>query len=317
MKVDLSKSLVIGISSQALFDLHVEGEIFDTKGIATYVQYQRENEDNVLKPGNGFPLIKALLGLNAQFKDYRAVEVIIMSRNSPDISVRIFRSIEAHGLDIGRAAFTSGESLAPYLSAFQVDLFLSKYEEDVQAAVDAGIAGAVIYDPPTDFGPATDKIRIAFDGDAVLFHSPESDEIFSQHGVDAFHQHERENANNPLPEGPFMKLFKTLALLRSEFEPSEFPFRIALVTARMSPAHERVIRTFRKWGITVDEAFFLGGLSKDAVLKAFRAHMFFDDQESNLASASQIVPSARVPLRTEKPMTANEENASKVKLSDG
>lgn len=302
--VDLDRSLVIGISSQALFDLHVEREIFDTKGIEAYLSYQRKNEDKVLEPGNGFPLIKALLGLNIHFDDHRAVEVIIMSRNSPDISLRIFRSIEAHNLDIGRAAFTSGEPLAPYLSAFKVDLFLSKNEDDVQAAVDAGIASAVIYDSPTAFDPATDKIRLAFDGDAVLFHSRESDEVFAQHGIDAFHMHEREHANEPLPEGPFTTLFKKLAILRNEFKPPDFPFRIALVTARMSPAHERVILTFRNWGITVDEAFFLGGLSKDAILKAFRAHMFFDDQDSNLVAASRVVPSARVPLRTEEPNTS-------------
>ena len=294
MPYDLSSSLVIGISSRALFNLEEENRIFEASGVAAYAKYQREHENEMLIPGNGFPLVKALLGLNAKSAERRLVEVIIMSRNSPDLGIRIFKSIEHHGLDISRAAFSSGSSLAAYLESFSVDLFLSKSEEDVQAAVNSGFAGAVIYEPPDDFNPDKDEIRIAFDGDAVLF-SEESERIYQEQGLEAFLAHERENAGKPLPEGPFAKLLKTLSFLQSEFSPTSPAVRIALVTARNSPAHERVIRTLREWDVRIDEAFFLGGVSKKEILRAFRPLMFFDDQDVHLNGARQVVPAARVP----------------------
>ena len=296
MSSNLKNCLIVGISSRALFDLQIENQIFEEKGLEAYRDYQLEHEDEILSPGGGFPLIKSLLNLNEHFDGQRVVDVIIMSKNSADIGIRLFKSIQAHGLDITRAAFTSGESLAPYLTAFQVDLYLSKSEQDVQTAVNAEFAGAVVYDRPDDFNPATDKIRIAFDGDAVLF-SPESEKIYQEQGLDAWIKYDQENVMIPLAEGPFAKFFKTLSFLQSNFEPEKSPFRIALVTARGNPSHERVIRTFRAWDIQIDEAFFLGGISKDRILKAFRPHIFFDDQDKNLAPASQVVPSARVPIK--------------------
>lgn len=296
MGSDLNNCLVVGISSRALFDLQVENQIYEEEGLEAYRSYQLKHEDEILSPGGGFPLIKSLLNLNDHFDGQRVVDVIIMSKNSADMGIRLFKSIQAHELDITRAAFTSGESLAPYLSAFQIDLYLSKSEADVQAAVNAEFAGAVVYDRPDDFDPATDKIRVAFDGDAVLF-SPESEQIYQEHGLDAWLKYDQENAMVPLAEGPFAKFFKTLSFLQSNFEPGNSPFRIALVTARGNPSHERVIRTFRAWDIQIDEAFFMGGIPKDKVLKAFRPHIFFDDQDKNLASVSQVVPSARVPYK--------------------
>ncbi len=302
MPMDLSNCLVVGVSSRTLFDLKKENTIFEEKGLQAYSQYQREHEDDILEPGSGFHLIKGLLTLNNHFTDRRVVEVIVMSRNSADTGLRLFKSIQTHNLDITRAAFTNGASLVPYLSAFQIDLYLSRNEKDVQAAVNAGIAGAVIYDPPENFNPDTDKIRVAFDGDAVLFNSHDSERIYVEQGAEAFDAHERDLADIPLAEGPFSKLLKTLSLLQSsDINPEDPPVRIALVTARGNPAHERVIRTFRAWDVNVDEAFFLGGWPKEAVLKAFRAHIFFDDREANIVSASRVVPSARVPARLEPP----------------
>jgi len=225
----------------------------------------------------------------------RKTEVVIMSRNSAETSLRIFNSIEQHGLDITRGALTGGAPLAPYLGAFSVDLFLSLYEDDVQAAVDAGVAAALLYAKPEN--PTEDEIgqiRIAFDGDAVLF-SEEAERVYQTEGLDAFIEHEKKNARRPLPEGPFAKLLKTLSHLQSEYKGSEKPIRTALVTARNSPAHERVIRTLRAWDVDLDETFFLGGMDKSEVLKAFRPHIFFDDQRVHCDRASKIVPTGRVP----------------------
>jgi len=292
----LDDKLVIGISSRALFDLERENAIFEAEREEAYARYQRVHENVPLPPGTAFPLIKALLGLNGLIPGRRLVEVVVMSKNSPDTGLRAFNSIEHYGLDITRAAFTRGASLVSYLEPFAVDLFLSRDEGDVQAAIDSGVAAAVLCEPPQEPTGETKEIRIAFDGDAVLF-SDESERIYKEQGLEAFLEHERHNRDRNLPEGPFAKLLKTLALVQQQFEPGHCPVKIALVTARSGPTHVRVVQTLRDWGVTIDQAFFLGGVAKDRVLKAFGAQIFFDDQEAHLASASRVVPSGRVPYR--------------------
>lgn len=295
MAVDLTKYLVIGISSRALFDLSYEDQIYRDEGLKQYEDYQIQNEHVILNPGSGFPIVRAILRLNELVPGKRKAEVVIMSRNAAETSLRIFNSIEHYGLDITRAALTGGAPLAPYLHAFSVDLFLSLYEDDVQAAVNAGVAAALLYDKPADPTEETiEQIRIAFDGDAVLF-SDESERIYQEQGLDAFVEHEKNNAKKPLPEGPFAKLLKTISFLQSEHKPSDSPIRTALVTARNSPAHERVIRTLRSWDVDLNETFFLGGMSKGEVLKAFKPHIYFDDQTVHCDHASRFVPTGRVP----------------------
>ncbi len=298
--LDLSDVLVIGISSRALFDLEDSNDLFVKEGLDAYRAHQLQNEKEVLEKGTAFALVKALLNLNA-ISGKKLVEVIVMSRNSPDTGLRVFNSIAHYGLAITRAAFSGGTPLSPYLKAFDVDLFLSKSDEDVQAAVDSGVAAAVLYAPPTGQRVETDKIRIAFDADAVIF-SEESEHIYKTEGLDSFLAHEKANANTPMKEGPFAKLLMTLSFLQQHFPKGESPVRIAIVTARNSPAHERVVQTLRAWGVTVDEAFFLGGLSKDQILQAYQAHIFFDDQEAHLEDASKVVPSGKVPYKTGSPL---------------
>lgn len=298
MAYELEKRLVIGVSSRALFDLTKENEIFEKEGVQAYCDYQREHETEILAPGPGFKLIKALLGINRLKGQEGRVEVIIMSRNSADTSLRVFNSIEHYGLDITRAVLASGGSLAPYLNAFKTDLFLSAYEDDVQSAINSGIAAGIICnDVENHYNPEADikQIRIAFDGDAVLF-TDESELIYQREGLEAFEENEKRNADKPLPQGPFAKFLKTISDLQKEFPTEEVPIRTALVTARSAPAHERVIRTLRAWNVRIDEAFFLGGISKRNVLEAFGAHIFFDDQEVHALPASEVVPSARVPF---------------------
>jgi 5'-nucleotidase len=209
----------------------------------------------------------------------------------------MFNSIRHYGLDITRALFTGGEGLNPYLRAFDVDLFLSSSCDDVQAAVDDGIAAAVLYKPPVHPIAAATQLRIAFDADAVLF-AEESEALYRERGLATFLKHEAEKADEPLAEGPLAKLLKKLSVLQEGFDPDDSPLRLAIVTARNSPAHERVIKTLRAWNVRIDSAFFLGGVSKDKVLAAFGAHIFFDDQEIHLAHSALATPSALVPYRT-------------------
>lgn len=303
MSYDLENRLVVGVSSRALFDLSSENEIFERDGVEAYCRYQVEHENDILAPGPGFPLIKALLNLNELPGKAGCVEVIIMSRNSPDTSLRVFNAIAHYGLNITRAVLASGASLAPYLEAFRTDLFLSAYEDDVQSAIDSGIAAGIICSDGIhtyDCEKQIKQIRIAFDGDAVLF-SDESEQIFREKGLEAFEENERNLANTPLQAGPFAKFLKTLSDLQKDTSAEEAPIRTALVTTRSAPAHERVIRTLRAWNVRIDEAFFLGGVQKKDVLKAFGAHIFFDDQLIHTDSASEFVPAARVPYKNKQP----------------
>ncbi|MBP0600775.1 5'-nucleotidase [Herbaspirillum sp. LeCh32-8] len=296
MPYDLSDKLVIGISSRALFDLEAENSIYAEKGVEAYSSYQRAHENDALEPGTAFPLVKALLKLNELIPERRLVEVVVISRNTPDTGLRAFNAIAAHKLDISRAAFTGGGPTAPYLKAFKIDLFLSRDTGDVQEAIDAGVAAAQLYTAPVDYSAPESQIRIAFDGDAVLF-SPESERIFAEKGLEAFAKHEQRHRKKAMKEGPFAKLLLALSEIQKQFPPKECPVRIAIVTARNSPAHQRVIHTLRTWNVNVDEAFFLGGLKKAEVLQAFGAHMFFDDQEGHVETASVVVPSGRVPYK--------------------
>lgn len=300
MAYDLENRLVVGVSSRALFDLSIENEIFETQGVEAYRDYQIAHEDEVLKPGPGFALIKALLHLNELREGEPKIEVIIMSRNSADTSLRVFNAIEHYGLQITRAVLASGASLAPYLTAFKTDLFLSSHEDDVQAAIDSNIAAGLIcseglktYNSRNELS----QIRIAFDGDAVLF-SDESERLYKEQGLEAFEENEKRLANHPLAEGPFAKFLKLLSAIQSEFAPEVAPIRTALVTSRSAPAHERVIRTLRAWNVRIDEAFFLGGITKKDVLKAFKADIFFDDQLVHVKPASEVVLSATVLYRS-------------------
>ena len=301
MAYDLSNFLVIGVSSRALFDLTKENQIYENEGLEAYSRFQLEHENDILKPGAGFALINSMLRINQIDNNTRRIEVVIVSRNSADTSLRISNSIDHFNLDVTRAVFTGGEPVAKYLDAFDVDLFLSATEEDVQAAVKSNVASGLIYDRPSaDPQYQLEQIRIAFDGDAVLF-SEESEIIYQREGLEAFIEHEKINAKKPLPEGPFAKLLKTLSFLQFDLENNDKqgvpPIRTALVTARNSPAHERVIRTLRTWNVRIDETFFLGGVSKDKILAAFSPHIFFDDQHQHCDAASKLVPTARVPYK--------------------
>lgn len=300
MPVDFSDILVIGVSSRALFNLEEGNAVFDKEGIEGYRKYQQEREEEPLEPGTAFILVKSLLELNNQ-ADKRIVEVVVMSKNSPETGVRMLNSITKHNLDITRVALSGGEPLSPYIEAYDVDLFLSKNEKDVQRVIDSrASAAATIYAPPTEFNPKDNGVKIAFDADAVLF-SEDSEYRFKTEGVEAFHKYESEHEDDPLKEGPFANLLIKLSKIQEHLPTSIelTPLRLSIVTARNAPSHMRVIKTLRKWGVYVDEAHFLGGLSKDKVLKAFGAHIFFDDQEAHLNETSKVVPSGKVPYSSD------------------
>ncbi|MBW6488846.1 5'-nucleotidase [Sulfurimonas sp.] len=295
MAFDLKNKLVVAVSSRALFDLETENKVFEEKGLDEYYKYQLENENKELDKGTGFRLIENLLKINNYFsKDERQVEVIVLSKNNAATSLRITNAINRYNLEIVRSGWTSGSNISAYLDAFKVDLFLSADDDDVVNALQNGVAAAKILPSHKDVHNSLgDQVRIAFDGDAVLF-SEESELIYKRDGLEAFIEHEKNNANNPMEKGPFAKLLLTIASIQEKFKDKKSPIRTALITARSAPAHERVIHTLNAWGVRIDEAFFLGGSEKYEILKAFGADIFFDDQDVHLDLSSSVVPSAKV-----------------------
>jgi len=288
--------LVIAISSRALFNLDDSHHVFEEQGLEAYRQYQIDHEDEVLQPGEAFPLVQKLLRINERLGGEPRVEIILLSRNSADTGLRVFNSVEHYGLQISRAAFCGGEKPYRYVEAFGCHLFLSTHADDVRHALDHGVAAATLMPSPVtkaDFS-SLPQLRFAFDGDAVLF-SDEAEQVYKKEGLDAFTASERAAAKQPLRGGPFKALLQALHDLQQEFSMEDCPIRTALVTARSAPAHERVIRTLREWRVRIDESLFLGGLDKSEFLKAYGADVFFDDQQQHCSSASQKVATGHVP----------------------
>ena len=318
MPTDLSETLVIGITSTALFDLSEADRIFHegfdlnrAEGVRNYRKYMLEHENDKLEDGTAMPLVNALLQLNEHQQSGKPpyVEVVVMSRNSPETGVLMLNNIRERNLNISRSAFTGGETVVPYLKAFDVDLFLTTTKIDAVRVIDSDTcAAAILKEPPKSQADIPEgQVRIAFDGDAVLF-SEKSEIVYRTEGLETFQKIEDSQQNVPLEDGPYASLLRKLAKLQEEmgFTVEMSPVRIAIVTARNAPAEMRVIKTLRHWGVYVDEIFFLGGVEKVRVLEAFRPHIFFDDQDIHLDPASGTVPSGKVPHKTGSPLKGDD-----------
>lgn len=294
-----SNNLIVAISSRALFDLDESNRVFEEQGLDAYCQYQIDHENTVLAKGSAFELVEKLLAINEMQGVHPGVEVILLSRNSADTGLRIFNSIQHYGLNITRAAFAGGRHPDRYAKAFGAHLFLSSNGGDVRQALHAGVAAATILprQPVKEVEPGHSKtgiLRIAFDGDSVLF-SDEAERIYQSEGLEAFTEQEEAAANQPLSGGPFKGFLEALHQIQQAFDAETSPIRTALVTARGAPSHKRVILTLRDWGIRIDESIFLGGMPKGEFLGAFGADIFFDDQTGHCENAVEHVAAAHVP----------------------
>jgi 5'-nucleotidase len=291
MAASLDDKLVVAISSRALFNLEEENRIFESGDDAGYMRLQLERLDVPARPGIAYSLVRKLLRFNDDGK--QRVEVVILSRNDPVSGMRVFRSGVANGISLQRGVFTQGRPPFGYLRPLRAHLFLSVNAEDVREALVAGFPAARVLVESVHASDAyPDEVRIAFDGDAVLF-SDEAERVFQAEGLDAFQLHESSKAALPLPEGPFKPLLAALHRLQQARSP-DMRIRTALVTARSAPAHERAIRTLMNWNIKVDEAMFLGGLPKGEFLREFEPDFFFDDQTGHVDAAARHVPSGHV-----------------------
>lgn len=302
MAYPIERKFVIGVASSALFDLSESHQVYLEHGPEKYKQYQEHHIDDTLRKGVAFPFIRRFLSINERFPEQKPVEVVLLSRNSPETGLRVFRSIQHYGLDISRAAFMTGKSPFEYIPAFNCALFLSGNEEDVQRGIKAGYPAGLVLPSEVKDDEQDVELRVAFDFDGVLA-DDESEKVFQQGGLDAFIAHETEKVDIPHNQGLLADLFKKLAFMRKlegreiERNPQyERIVRVAIVTARSAPTHERVVTSLKNWGVSVDETSFLGGMEKARVLSVLKPHIFFDDQRRHLDSAAGNIPMVHIPF---------------------
>uniref|UniRef100_A0A8C4N073 5'-nucleotidase, cytosolic IAb n=1 Tax=Eptatretus burgeri TaxID=7764 RepID=A0A8C4N073_EPTBU len=290
-------ALTIAVSSRALFDLDVERQIFEEEGVEKYVSYQIEHEEEPLPKGAAFPFVEALEVVNERLRELcpdtdDLFDVVLMTNNHAQIGVRLINSINYYGLNIERFCMTGGKSPIRYLKAYQTNLYLSADGFKVEEALKEGIAAATIFKPMSNSQPKSTELRVAFDGDAVLF-SDESEEIVKEHGLDVFFEHEKANVDNPLAQGPMKGLLEIMGRIQKKFheqgERLECPIRTYLVTARSAASSgARTLKTLRSWGLEIDEALFLAGAPKGPLLERIRPHIFFDDQMFHIEGAKEL-----------------------------
>lgn len=302
MPYPIETKLVVGVSSTALFDLRVEDEVFRNHGIEAYRQYQEEHRGESLKKGVAYPFIKRLLHINKVYSNEVPIEVVLLSKNSPEVGLRIFDAIQEHELNITRAAFTSGRSPYEYIPSYNIALFLSTNDVDVSKAIEAGYAAGKFINAEVADDDDSAGLRVAFDFDGVIA-GDSSERVYKATGIDLFHQHEVEHVEEPLEAGPLADFFRRLSkfqALETEKENLDPKYhkmiRTAIVTARNAPSHERAIRTLKDWGVTVDDMFLLGGIEKSRILNVLKPHIYFDDQLAHLNTDLTKIPLVHIPF---------------------
>lgn len=304
MAFQIEQKLVIGVASSALFDLSESHQVYLEEGPDAYRGYQERHLDVILGKGVAFPFIRRFLNINKGFPRQSPVEVVLFSRNSPETGLRVMRSIAHYGLDISRAAFMNGKSPYAYLPAFNASLFLSANEEDVKSAIAVDYPAGLVLPSKIADDENDLELRVAFDFDGVLA-DDESETVFKRNNdLDEFHAHERLHVARPHQPGPLADLFRKLAMMQRLEDRAQRRdpgyrkiVRIAIITARNAPSHERVVTTLKSWGVSADETFFLGGMEKSRVLSVFRPHIFFDDQLTHLKAApGGTIPMVHVPF---------------------
>ncbi|XP_077092771.1 5'-nucleotidase, cytosolic IB a [Siphateles boraxobius] len=292
-----SNAVTIAVSSRTLFNMVKERKVFEEEGLERYVAHQLELEDQLFTPGVSFPFVKALMNVNARLRELypdseELFDIVLMTNNHAQVGVRLINSINHYDLNIERFCMTGGESPIGYLKAYMTNLYLSKDSEKVQEAIEEGIAAATMFTCDSENELSDTQLRVAFDGDAVLF-SDESEIIVKEHGLDNFFKHEKEFENKPLAQGPLKCFLEALGKLQRKFYAKDqrinCPIRTYLVTARSAAsAGARVLKTLRSWGLEVDEALFLAGAPKGPILHKIRPHIFFDDQMFHIEGAQEL-----------------------------
>lgn len=302
MSYPIERKLVVGISSNALFDLSYEDNLFETQGVEAYRKYQLENREKLIDHGLAYPFIRRFLAINDIYTDESPVEVVLLSKNSPETGIRIFKSIQSHDLNISRAVFTSGQSPYKYIPAYNISLFLSTNNSDVSLAMKAGFAAGCILQSDVIDDPTDKELRVAFDFDGVII-DDEAEKVYQNSDLSKFHQHEEKNVFTPHEPGPLADFFKKLSFFqklearKKENDPNyEKILRTGILTARNAPSHERIVTTLEHWGVSVDDMFLTGGVEKKRILEVLKPHLFLDDQKNHLDDSLKNITLVHVPF---------------------
>lgn len=302
MPYPIEKKLVVGVSSNALFNIEKEEDIYKNHGPEAFDQYQVDNKNTILKKGAAFPFIERFLNINRFYKEEQPVEVVLLSKNSPAAGIRVFNSIKEYDLDISRAAFTTGKSPFEYIPAYNISLFLSTNVTDVDSAIKANFAAGrfintqVVEDDEME-------LRVAFDFDGVIA-DDEAEQVYKEtKKLSEFHKYETEHLKEPHNPGPLADFFRKLAFFQKletkneNIDPNyKRLLKTSIVTARNAPSHERAINTLNKWGVAVDEMFLMGGVDKSRILNIIKPHIYFDDQLVHLDSEASKIPLVHIPF---------------------
>nr|XP_055108869.1 cytosolic 5'-nucleotidase 1B isoform X6 [Symphalangus syndactylus] len=290
-------AITIALSSCALFNMVDGRKIYEEEGLEKYMEYQLTNENVILTPGPAFRFVKALQYVNARLRDLYPDEqdlfdIVLMTNNHAQVGVRLINSVNHYGLLIDRFCLTGGKNPIGYLKAYLTNLYIAADSEKVQEAIQEGIASATMFDGAKDMAYCDTQLRVAFDGDAVLF-SDESEHFTKEHGLDKFFQYDTLCESKPLAQGPLKGFLEDLGRLQKKFYAKNqrllCPIRTYLVTAKSAASSgARVLKTLRRWGLEIDEALFLAGAPKSPILVKIRPHIFFDDHMFHIEGAQKL-----------------------------
>ncbi|XP_003962623.2 cytosolic 5'-nucleotidase 1A-like [Takifugu rubripes] len=290
-------AITIAVSSRVLFNMEKEQDIYERQGMEEYIKHQVEHESQPFCPGPAFSFVKALEAVNTRLREINPdseelFDVVLMTNNHANVGLRLINTINHYKLFIERFCMTGGNSPVGYLKAYHTNLYLSADPVKVREALEEGIAAATMFTPEKMTEVSETQLRVAFDGDAVLF-SDESERIFKAHGLDKFFEHEKAHENKPLDHGPLKGFLEALGKLQKRFydkgQRLDCPIRTYLVTARSAASSgTRALKTLRSWGLEIDEALFLAGAPKGPMLEKIRPHIFFDDQMFHVERAAEM-----------------------------
>ncbi|XP_028837687.1 cytosolic 5'-nucleotidase 1A [Denticeps clupeoides] len=289
--------ITIGVSSRVLFSMDKEQQIYQNNGLEEYLKYQTEHETEPFGPGPAFSFVKALEEVNCRLRELypnsqELFNIVLVTNNHAYVGLRLINSINHYKLSIEKFCMTGGNSPIGYLKAYNTNLYLSADPTKVVEALEEGIAAATMFTPEKVIKVPENQLRVAFDGDAVLF-SDESERIFKTQGLDKFFEHEKTHENKLLDHGPLKGFLEVLGKLQKKFyakgQRLDCPIRTYLVTARSAASSgTRALKTLRSWGLETDEALFLAGAPKGPMLEKIRPHIFFDDQMFHVEGAREL-----------------------------
>ncbi|XP_078256251.1 cytosolic 5'-nucleotidase 1A-like [Rhinoraja longicauda] len=294
----LPHAITIAVSSRTLFNMAEERAIYETDGLESYVKFQQEHENEPLKKGLAFALMKALETVNSRLHELypgtdEMFDVVLMTNNHAQVGVRLINSINHYGLSIERFCLTGGTSPISYLKAYHTNLYLSSDPVKVAKALSEGIAAATLCHLDKDAQLSEQQLRVAFDGDSFVSQEPNEKSSKNYMLADSLCDYEpkptpqmqqtgRGGATEP-GKGLLVGFLEAIGKIQKKFyaknQRMDCPIRVYLIIKKGGSAVGlKALKTIRSWGLDVDEAFILSGLSATVLLNKICPHIYLDEQ---------------------------------------